>query len=164
MIIAIPFPYVVFLPVFLFVTSKNKNFSIYNTVFVLLLLCVNSVFSALLGLNITRNRIDDSFNLSHSYNKFEIALSQLPETAPASSLNLKIDEALKIVEEYRGIILKDEEMTLEQWQNNPGDLVMPDSKGRSAVALIKAGDSPSGTKLFASLKALDQRDGKQQRI
>jgi hypothetical protein len=152
--IAIPFPYVVFLPVFLSVTSKNKNFSIYNTVFVLLLLAANSVFSALLGLNVTRNRIDESYNLSHSYIKFEIALSRLPEKVPGSSLNLKIDEALKIVEEYRGIILKHEDMTPEQWQNSPGDLVMPDSKGRSAVALIKAGDSLSGTKLFASLKAL----------
>ena len=154
MAIAIPFPYVVFLPVFLSVTSKNKNFSIYNTVFVLLLLVVNSVFSALLGLNITRNRIDDSYNLSHNYNKFEIALSQLTEKIPGSSLILKIDEALKIVEEYRVIILKHEDMTLEQWQKNPGDLGMPDSKGRAAAALIKAGDSPSGTKLYASLKAL----------
>ncbi len=154
MAIAIPFPYVVFLPVFLSVTSKNKNFSIYNTVFVLLLLVVNSVFSALLGLNITRNRIDDSYNLSHNYNKFEIALSQLTEKIPGSSLILKIDEALKIVEEYRVIILKHEDMTLEQWQKNPGDLGMPDSKGRAAVALIKAGDSPVGAKLYASLKAL----------
>jgi len=154
MVVAIPFPYVVFLPVFLYVTSKNKNFSIYNTVFVLLLLVVNSVFSALLGLNITRNRIDDSYNLSHNYEKFEIVLSQLPEKVPASSLNLKIAEALKTVEEYRGIILKHENMTQQQWQDNPGDLVMPDSKGRSAVALIKAGDYPAGTKLFASLEAL----------
>ncbi len=38
LLIALPFPYIVFLPVFLTVTSKNKNFNIYNTVFVLLLL------------------------------------------------------------------------------------------------------------------------------
>ncbi|TFG41330.1 MAG: hypothetical protein E4H43_04505, partial [Bacteroidia bacterium] len=31
LLVALPFPYVVFLPVFLTVTSKNKNFSIYNT-------------------------------------------------------------------------------------------------------------------------------------
>ena len=154
MTVAIPFPYVVFLPVFLSVTSKNKNFSIYNTVFVLLLLAVISIFSALLSLNVAQNRINDSYNLSHNYNKFEIALSQFPEKITGSSLNLKIDEALKTVEEYRSIILKHEDLSLEQWHNNPGDLVMPDSKGRSAVALIKAGDSPVGTKLFASLKAL----------
>ena len=52
--IALPFPYVIFLPVFLIVTAKNKNFNIYNTVFVLLLLALNSVFSALLALNVQK--------------------------------------------------------------------------------------------------------------
>jgi hypothetical protein len=40
LLIALPFPYVVFLPIFLLVTSKNKSFNIYNTVFVLLLLAL----------------------------------------------------------------------------------------------------------------------------
>lgn len=44
LMIAIPFPYVVFLQVFLTVTAKNKNFSINNTIFVLLLLAGVSVF------------------------------------------------------------------------------------------------------------------------
>ena len=51
MTIALPFPYVVFLPVFLITTSKDKNFNIYNTVFVLFLVAAISVLSALLGLN-----------------------------------------------------------------------------------------------------------------
>ena len=34
LMIALPFPYVVFLPVFLAVTAKDKSFSIYNTVYV----------------------------------------------------------------------------------------------------------------------------------
>ncbi|MCK7536611.1 MAG: hypothetical protein MZV63_39315 [Marinilabiliales bacterium] len=38
LLVALPFPYVVFLPVFLAVTGKDKNFSIYNTVYVLFLL------------------------------------------------------------------------------------------------------------------------------
>lgn len=49
--IALPFPYVVFLPVFLITTSKIKNFNIYNTVFVLFLMALTSVFSVLLGLS-----------------------------------------------------------------------------------------------------------------
>lgn len=51
LLIAMPFPYLFFLPVFLIVTRKNQNFNIYNTVCVLLLLVINSVFSALLALN-----------------------------------------------------------------------------------------------------------------
>ena len=65
--IALPFPYIVFLPVFLVVTAKNKNFSIYNTVFVLLLLALNSVFSALLALNVSKETINDSYNISRDY-------------------------------------------------------------------------------------------------
>jgi hypothetical protein len=49
--IALPFPYLFFLPVFMAVTGRNPNFSIYKTVYVLLLLVVNSVFSALMALN-----------------------------------------------------------------------------------------------------------------
>ena len=49
--ISLPFPYVVFLPVFLTVTGKNKNFNIYYTVFVLFLLAIISSYSALLALN-----------------------------------------------------------------------------------------------------------------
>ena len=53
LIVALPFPYVVFLPVFLAVTGKDKSFSIYNTVYVLFLLAGISVFSALLALNVS---------------------------------------------------------------------------------------------------------------
>ncbi|HUW93990.1 MAG TPA: hypothetical protein VMV74_12555, partial [Bacteroidales bacterium] len=38
MLVSLPFPFVVFLPVWLAVTSKNKSFNIYNTVYVLSLL------------------------------------------------------------------------------------------------------------------------------
>ena len=65
--ISLIFPYVVFLPAFLVTTSKNKNFNIYNTVFVLLLLTATSVLSALLSLNVSAARIRDSYNLSSHY-------------------------------------------------------------------------------------------------
>lgn len=48
--IAIPFPYIVFLPVFLIITSRNKNFNIYNTISVLFLLALNSVITAFLAI------------------------------------------------------------------------------------------------------------------
>lgn len=47
--IAIPFPYLVFLPVFLYSTSRNNSFSLYSTVLVLFLLALNSVFNVLLA-------------------------------------------------------------------------------------------------------------------
>ena len=78
LLIALPFPYIVFLPVFLAVTSKNKNFNIYNTVFVLLLLALNSVFSALLSLNVSKDTIVDSYNISRNYCQVDAAMADLP--------------------------------------------------------------------------------------
>lgn len=127
MTIALPFPYVVFLPVFLLTTSKNKNFNIYNTVFVLFLLAVSSVFSALLGLNVTRERINDSYNLSRHYNivgqKLKITGNEV-----RSPLSDKIDDVLSLVDEYRGLILRAENVDIEVWETNPGDLRRPDSQ------------------------------------
>jgi hypothetical protein len=51
LIIAIPFPFVVFLPVYLYITGKNESHNIYNTVAVLFLLVVFSSLTALLTLN-----------------------------------------------------------------------------------------------------------------
>jgi hypothetical protein len=158
--IALPFPYVVFLPVFLIVTSKNRNFSIYNTVFVLMLLVTNSVFSGLLALNVSKNRVDDSFNLAGNYNRLETALNQIPERVPGSTMVLGIDEVLKTVNEYQDIILKQENFTQDQWKNDPGTLAKPDLKGLAAQALLNAGDRPAGAKLLRSLKSLIAEIGK----
>ncbi|MFZ0472260.1 MAG: hypothetical protein WAL94_06575, partial [Bacteroidales bacterium] len=101
LIIALPFPYIVFLPVFLAVTSKDKSFSIYNTVYVLFLLAGISVFSALLALNVSKEKIDDSMGLSRNYNRLEAVLDELPSSAAHTPVALKIDEVLKIVDDYQ---------------------------------------------------------------
>lgn len=152
--VALPFPYVVFLPVFLSVTSKNKNFNIYNVVFVLSLLALNSVFSALLALNVTKARIDDSYNISRNYNKLEWALNQIPDRNPQTPVNLKIDEVLKIVNEYQDLILRSEGTSLEQWSTNPGNLWRPDSRLVAAQILLTAEDAPVGARLETGLKSL----------
>jgi hypothetical protein len=154
LIIAIPFPYVVFLPVFLATTSRNKNFNIYNTVFVLFLLAINSVFSAMLALSTTRERINDSLNLARNYNKAETALVQFPGKDSKSPVCVKIDEVLKIVDEYREIILKGEELTVSEWKDNPGNIWRPESTEVAARTLENAGDSPAGTRLYNGLKSL----------
>jgi hypothetical protein len=72
--ISLPFPYVVFLPVYLIITSKIKNFNIYNTVFILLMLAILSACSALPAMTVTKERIEDSLALSLHYNKLEKVL------------------------------------------------------------------------------------------
>lgn len=154
LVIALPFPYVVFLPVFLIVTSKNKNFNIYNVVFVLSLLALNSVFSALLALNVSKTRIEDSYNISRNYNQLEKALNQLTVNKFKSPIDLKIDEAIKIVNDYQDIILKAEGISRDQWETNPGNLWRPDSRAVAAQILLDSGDRPFGIRLSKSLKGL----------
>ncbi len=152
--LALPFPYIVFLPVFLAVTSKNKNFNIYNTVFVLLLLALNSVFSALLSLNVSKATIDDSYNISRNYTRLEEVMKQLPERHQLSSVNLKIDEVLKIVNQYKDLILNQEGLSGEQWNNNPGNLWRPESGRIAANALFNENEPFPGEKLQTGLKNL----------
>jgi hypothetical protein len=155
LLIALPFPYVVFLPVFLITTSKNKNFNIYNTVFVLLLLMLNSVFSALLGLTVSRERIMDSYSLSKNYNKVEVVLDQFPDLNAKSPVCLKINDALKIVNEYKNLILHSEGLSVEEWERSPGNLLRPDSRQAALKALSTTGNSSAGTtELDNSLRSL----------
>lgn len=152
--IALPFPYVVFLPVFLITTSRNKNFNIYNTVFVLLLLAVNSIFAALLALNVSIDRIQDSYNLSVNYNKVESILDKLPVTASQSPVNGKIDELLKTVDKYQNLIFVYDGITEDEWNNNPDVLFLPDNRGMAASALEEAGEAPYGSGLQKDLQEL----------
>ncbi len=133
--IALPFPYVVFLPVFIGVTSKDKNFNIYNTVFVLLLLALNSVFSGLLALNVTSERVTDSYQLSRNYINQQKGLSLLPETGAKSVVTVRIDEAIKTVSECQEKVLELDGKTREQWKHDPGNLIRPDIRGSVATGL-----------------------------
>jgi len=154
LLIALPFPYVVFLPVFLAVTSRNKNFNIYNTVFVLLLLALNSVFSALLALNVSKDTIVDSYSISKNYCQVNAAMNNFPTNVRESTVNIKIDEVLKIVADYQDLILKHEGMTREQWKKNPGNLLRPDNQNIAAGVLADKGEMPAGIKLEKSISEL----------
>ena len=101
LIISLPFPFVVFLPVYLIVTGKNKNHNIYNTVFVLFLLAVISAFTALLALGVSKERIVDSLGLAGNYITVEKSLALLPGSRDKSPVIKEIDELLNTVEEYR---------------------------------------------------------------
>lgn len=151
---ALPFPYVVFLPVFLVITSKNRNFNVYNTVFVLLLLALNSVFAALLALNVSKETISDSYNLSKDYCRVEAALTDLPYTGEGSSVNMKIDEVLKVAYHYQEILLKSEGITIDQWKKDPGNLIAAESVNTPMVILAGDGESYPGDKLEIALKEL----------
>ncbi|MEI6049467.1 MAG: hypothetical protein WCS03_11260 [Bacteroidota bacterium] len=160
LIIALPFPYIVFLPVFLGVTSKIRNFNINNTVFVLFLLALNSVFCCLLALNVSKARIDDSYNLSLNYIRLETVLKQLPAMGPQTPVDRKIDEVIKTVNEYQDLILKAEGNSKENWSANPGNLWRPDERVVASKVLLTAEGGPLGAKLETGLKELITEMGK----
>lgn len=152
--VALIFPYIVFLPVFIIVTSRNKNFNIYNMVFVFLLLALNSVFSGLLALNVSRERIHDSYNLSRTFNKAEMFLNKLPAGDSKSQVSLQIDKVLKIVDEYQNLILKEDGTSKQQWETEPDNLFHPDNPNIPMAALAKSGESNPGDRLQSAFKEL----------
>jgi len=107
LMIALPLPFIFFLPVFLVVTSKIKNFNIYNTVFVLFLLASISVFSAFLALTVTRQKVENNFSISAEYTKVNNALKEFPGLKIGTSTNslaIKVDELLMIVSNYKHLL------------------------------------------------------------
>lgn len=60
LLLAIPFPFVVFLPILLYHSRKEEYFSINQSVIVILLLAYVSVITAMLALNVSKNLLDDS--------------------------------------------------------------------------------------------------------
>jgi hypothetical protein len=148
--IALPFPYVIFLPVFLMITSKEKNFNIYNTVFILFLLAVNSVFSGLLAINISKEKIVESYNISHTYLKQDNLVSAISPESATKGLSDKIDEIIKLTDAYQAILLKSEDKSVIDWQKHPENLARPDAAGMSLYLLNKAGEQ--GEKLSLEIK------------
>lgn len=155
MMIALPFPFVVFLPVFLIVTGRNKNFSIYNTVYVLLLLAGISVFSALLSLNISKDRIDDSLNLSRNYNRLESVLAEVPVPSQETPMVQKIDELIKTIDDYQSRIFSKGGITEEQWNKDQWSYTKLDLPEIATNVLVIGGKTPSlDRRLEDGLKSL----------
>lgn len=152
--IALPFPFVVYLPVFLYVTGKNNNFNIYNTVYVLFLLALVSVFNALLSLSVTKSRIDDSLSFPRNYNKLEMALNKVKVKDTENRVSVLIDDVLNVVKEYEDIILKQENVTMQQWKNDPAVLWRPEARSAAAIALLQSSDAPLASKLSRALTSL----------
>lgn len=123
LLIALPFPYVIFLPVFIFSTAKNKNFSIYNTLGILFLLTIVSAFSALLALNVSRDKIVDSLEIVRNYNSSDPLLVQGPSQSDKSPVNFKIGEILNNISNCRRLILSNKGIDPGRWEADPGIII-----------------------------------------
>jgi len=63
LIFTIPLPFCLFVPVFLYSTSKDKSFSIINTTIILLFIAYMGVTTAMLALSYSRNILDEGVQL-----------------------------------------------------------------------------------------------------
>ncbi|MHC1732176.1 MAG: hypothetical protein AB9888_09165 [Bacteroidales bacterium] len=142
LIIALPFPYLVFLPAYVINAARNRDSNIHNTVYVLLLLAGFSVFSLLLALNVSKERIDISMDLSRNYNRVEEMIDRAVPSIDQAGKGSEIDELLSVVNEYQELIFTSEEITEQQWENDPWVLTKPEYTDIAAQALMNHGTDP----------------------
>jgi hypothetical protein len=145
-IIALPFPFVVFLPVYLYVTSKIENFELNKTVFVLLLLAYVSVFSALLAINVSRDVLHETLMMATTLNKMQPALKE----SVAASMNKQTDlqssgsELVSLLASCREKIYQETGTSKEELRQGLSGVRMPDSQSAAQkVLLFPEGKSPA---------------------
>ncbi|MCA1757040.1 MAG: hypothetical protein LC649_06245 [Bacteroidales bacterium] len=156
----LPFPFVVFLPVFLYVTGRIENFSIYNTVSILLLLTILSAFNALLALSVSRNSLDDSMYIASVYHKAAAAAgnTKLQHSGEAGSItdisdiNESAGQALKLIHEATDQILRGAKADINALIDNPSSVSLADSRELTTEIMFN-GDNPDlGKQLEKSIQ------------
>jgi hypothetical protein len=110
-LIGVPFPFVVFLPVWLYETSKIKNFDINNTIYILFLLALQAVFSVLLALNVTKEKLDYTLQLTNQISSFNLKIESLNPVSEKSAVDRSSDEVLKQIEACRQLLFNRTEIT-----------------------------------------------------
>ena len=119
MLVSIPFPFVVFLPVFLMSRSGNSKENIYNTVSVLFLLMLISCFTGLLALNVSKDKMIDSYSVMHNYYQSNKAAENL-DVRSHSSAALLIDKLIEMTQEYRDLYIGSSGYSPDMWKGELG--------------------------------------------
>ena len=152
LMIAIPFPFVVFLPVWLSVTSKIKNFEINNTIFILFLLAMQAVFSALLSLNVTRDRINASLEFSGNLYSFNHSVETLPAIPDRSALSLAADDVISNIDECRQLLFERTGISRENLMSGTSNERYYDSRNIALQLLLNTGSPSPAGKLEESIR------------
>ncbi len=143
-LISIPFPFIVFLPVWLNVTSKIRNFDINNTIFVLFLLAFQAVFSALLALNVTREKIDSTLMMTTQLSSFNAKIESLTSETDKSAFILSADDLLVQIEECRQLLYKRTGISRESLnKRSSGERYFDSPDIATEVLLLPGGASPA---------------------
>ncbi|MBN2666906.1 MAG: hypothetical protein JXR67_10370 [Bacteroidales bacterium] len=119
MLVSIPFPFVVFLPVFLMSRRGNTKDNIYNTVSVLFLLMIISCFTGLLALNVSRDKMVDSYTVVHNYFRSSEAAENLEISSQSPAVQL-IDKMIIMTQKYRDLYPGNSGYSPDMWKGEPG--------------------------------------------
>jgi hypothetical protein len=165
--IALPFPFIVFLPVWLYITSKIKNFDINNTIYILFLLVLQAVFSALLSLNVSKDKIDASLGLSLHLSSLNTIIEDLPAAGTYSSSGADIspvirsaDDLLKRIGECRQLLYDRTDITKETGNKRITGNRYLDSRSVARDVLLLTNKPTPAEKLDTSLKTFVEELGK----
>jgi len=171
LIVSLPFPFVVFLPVYLAVTSRIDNFNIYNTVFVLFLLAVVSLFNVLLALGVSRNSIELSMDIAKNYSHMERAIAASSPTDISSvytETEKKKEELLGLIDHCIDQLLEEANLTDGIWAGTTTSLNNLDSKEIVSEVMLGGEEPQLATKLETAMKdymsALEKNPGNEEEL
>jgi hypothetical protein len=152
-IIAVPFPFVIFLPVWLYETSRIKDFDINNTIYILFLLVLQSVFSVLLALNVTREKLDYSLQMTNQLYSFNKKVEAMNSVSGKSSVLNAADDVLAQIDACRQLLFNRTYITrqgLQEGTLGAGDRYLDSRDIPQDVLLASTAPSPA-EKLNSSL-------------
>ncbi len=151
-LIGVPFPFVVFLPVWLYETSKIKNFDINNTIFILFFLALQAVFSVLLAMNVTREKLFNSLQITNQISSFNSKIESLPVVSGNSSVISAADELLTQIDVCRQLLFNRTEITRKSLSEGTVDGRYLESTDIPSYILLASTTPSPAEKLYSTLK------------
>ncbi len=137
-VIGLPFPFLVFLPVYLYVTSRIEHFELNKTVFVLLALAYVSVFSALLAINVSKFILDDTLSLASVHEQMSAPLGESVSAMKDIPVKVKSDanELLAQIDRCRMLMYAATHTPAEEMKNGVQYIGMRDAQNIAVEALM----------------------------
>lgn len=137
-VIGLPFPFLVFLPVYLYVTSRIEHFELNKTVFVLLALAYVSVFSALLAINVSKFILDDTLSLAAAHEQMRAPLGESVRAMKDIPGNVKpdADTLLAQIDRCRNLMFAATHTPAGEMNNGVQAIRMKDAQNIAVEALM----------------------------
>ena len=154
LLIALPFPFLVFLPLFLILTKRIENFSIYKTVSVLLVLAFMSAFNALLALNVSKVKLSDSMFLASIYHRTANLKNQqtIRSTGGSEDIIISSEKVLKMLGEAKKKIITGTLSDSETLSSDPYTMKYVDSRSLPTETMFRGAEPHLGYLLEQSIE------------